>query len=195
MRCPWGCKRRRKPIGPRGWEGFTLIEILLVIVVGVILIGVAMPLFMEVMQTYRLNGAARQVVSEMRRVQSLAVSRGGVFGFHWGGDPTPTGRSNSEYRIERDATGACGFPPSGDTTGNPDVITEWTDLAKDFTGLSISSFQDDNGTNIGGVMFDGQGAALNTCTAVAFPLTVTVADAEGETRTIQVRSAGSVRIQ
>lgn len=194
MRSSWECKRRGG-VGPWKQAGFTLIEILLVVVVAVTLIGVAIPVFSRVMQTYRLNGAARQVVSEMRRVQSLAVTRGGVFGFHWGGDPVPTGRSDSEYRIERDATGACGFPPPTDTTGNPDVITEWTDLARDFTGVTISSFQDNSATDLGGVMFDSQGAALNTCTAVAFPLTVTVADTEGETRTIEIRSAGSVRIQ
>ena len=177
-------------------QGFTAFELLIVVSAIAVLAAVSMPLFLELTQTYRLNSGTRQTVSEIRRVQSLAVSRGSVFGFHWGGDPNlpPPGRLNSEYRIERDATGACGYPAPTDTTANPDVITEWTDLTRDYTGVLITSIQDTNGTPLGGVMFNSRGASVNTCTGVAFPVIVTVADTSGATRTIQVRSAGSLRI-
>lgn len=183
------------PIGSQGREeGFTAFELLIVVSVIGVLAAVGMPLFLELIETYRLNAATQQTGAEIRKVQSLAVSRGSVFGFHWGGDPNPTGRLNSEYRIERDATGACGYPLPTDTTANPDVITEWTDLTQDYTGVVIGSIQDTNGTPLGGLMFNARGVSVNTCTGVAFPVTVTVADATGATRTIQVRSAGSLRV-
>ncbi|MFQ5990453.1 MAG: Tfp pilus assembly protein FimT/FimU [Candidatus Methylomirabilales bacterium] len=192
-----GTRVEKWPIGPLGREeGFTAFELLIAVTTIVILAAVGMPLFLELIQTYRLNAGTRQTVAQIRRVQSLAVSRGSTFGFHWGGDPNlpPPGRLNSEYRIERDATGACGYPLPTDTTANPDVITEWTDLTQDYTGVIITSIQDTNGTPLGGVMFNSRGASVNTCTGVAFPVTVTVADATGATRTIRVRSAGSLRI-
>ena len=184
-------------IGPLGrHEGFTAFELLVVVTVTAILAAVGMPVFLGLTETYRLNAATRQVATEIRRVQSLAVSRGSVVGFHWGGDPNlpAPGRLDSEYRIERDATGACGYPPPDDTSTNPDVITDWTDLTRDYRGVVISAVQDTDGTALGGVMFNGRGTSVNTCTGVAFPLTVTVADTTGATRTIQVRSAGSLRI-
>ena len=190
-------RAERWPTRPLGREeGFTAFELLIVVSVIVVMAGVAMPSFLELIQTYRLNAATQQTVAEIRKVQSLAASRGSVFGFHWGGDPIPTGRLNSEHRIERDATGECGYPLPTDTTANPDVITEWTDLTQDYTGVLISSIQDTNGTPLGGVMFNARGVSANTCTGtvVAFPVTVTVADATGATRTIQVRSAGSLRV-
>ena len=188
-------RAERWPTRPLGREeGFTAFELLIVVSVIVVMAGVAMPSFLELIQTYRLNAATQQTVAEIRKVQSLAASRGSVFGFHWGGDPIPTGRLNSEHRIERDATGECGYPLPTDTTANPDVITEWTDLTQDYTGVLISSIQDTNGTPLGGVMFNARGVSVNTCTGVAFPVTVTVADATGATRTIQVRSAGSLRV-
>ncbi len=192
-----GTSAEKGPIGPlKQEEGFTAFELLIVLSAIAVLAAVGMPLFLGSIQTYRLNAGTRQTVTEIRRVQSLAVSRGSVFGFHWGGDPNlpPPGRSSSEYRIERDATGACGYPAPTDTTANPDVITEWTDLTRDYTGVLITSIQDTNGTPLGGVMFNSRGASVNTCTGVAFPVTVTVADTTGATRTIRVRSAGSLRI-
>ncbi len=177
-----------------GNKGFTALELLVVMVMAVILVAAGMPSLVGIMQRSRLDGAAREVMSEIREVQSLAVSRGGVWGFHWGGDPL-TGKTISEYRIEKDTTSACGFPPPTDTTGNPDVLTEWLDLSRDFSGVTISSIQDSNGTALGGVMFNSLGASVNTCTAVTFPVTITVVDGGGATRTIQAQRTGSVRIQ
>jgi hypothetical protein len=78
---------------------------------------------------------------------------------------------------------------------NPDVITDWLNLSGPFPGVTITSVQDNNSVVLGGVIFDAIGASVNTCTAVTFPLTITLADGSGATRTIEVRSAGSVRIQ
>jgi type II secretory pathway pseudopilin PulG len=164
------------------------------LVIAGILIGAAMPSFLGLIRGSRLNAATRQVISEIRAVQSLAVTRGGVFGFHWGADPL-VGMAPSIYRLERDGTGACGWPAPADTTAtNQNVIRDWRDLSIAYPGITITTVQDNGGNPLGGLMFNPQGASVNTCTAISFPLTVTVADGSGDTRTIQIRSAGSARI-
>lgn len=189
----------RGPVGRRlGSNGFTMVELLVAIVIAGILVGAAMPSFLGLIQGSRLNAATRQVVSEIRAVQSLAVTRSGVFGFHWGGDPGPpaAGRLNSEYRIERDPTEACGWPAPTDTMAtNANVITEWRDLSVEYPGITITAVQDNGANTIGGPMFSAEGESVNTCGAVSFPLTITIGDGSGATRIIQVRSAGSARIQ
>jgi type II secretory pathway pseudopilin PulG len=179
-----------------GNRGFTAIDLLTAVTIAAILIGAAVPTFSATIQRSRLDAATRQVVSEIRKAQSLAVTRSGVFGFHWGGDPNIIGFSNSQYRIELDPTGACAWPAAGASMAdpNPDVITDWLDLSGPFPGVRINSVRDNNNVILGGVIFDTIGSSVNTCTAVAFPLTVTLMDNSGGTRTIEVRSAGSVRI-
>lgn len=100
------------------------------------------------------------------------------------------------YRIERDGTGLCGFPaPTDSTATNTDVIRDWRDLSIEYPGVTITAVQDNGGTPLGGVMFNPQGASVYTCPpVVAFPVTVTIGDGSGDTRTIQIRSAGSARI-
>lgn len=182
-----------------GSKGFTIIELLSAVIIAAILFAAAMPSFLGLIRGSRLNGATRQVISEIRAVQSLAVTRGGIFGFHWGGDPL-VGMSPSVYRFETDPSGACDPPPAGwpaptDTAAtNPNVIRDWFDLANEYPGVVIQSVTDNVGVPLGGLMFNGQGASVNTCMAVSFPLTVTIADGSGDTRTIQIRSAGSARI-
>lgn len=195
-------KTERWPARLLGQQGFTAFEILIVVAVSVILIGVSIPFFGGVMQTYRLNGATRHIVSEIRMTQSLAVSRGGVYGFHWGGDPDPAvTKLNSEYRLEqRGPGGACAdWPDQNQTLANPLVITRWTDLSDDYSNITVLSIVDNGAPfpqSVGGVMFNSRGAAFNDCPgAHPFPLTIRVSNvATGGQRCIQTRSAGSVRI-
>ncbi len=179
-----------------GCGGVTLVELIVAIVIAAILITAGLPALLPLIRNSRIDGAARQVMYEIRAVQNLAVTRGDVFGFQWGGDPTPpgTGRLNSEYRIVRDTTGACGFPAPGAPMDGTDVVRTWFDLAGEYPGVTIQSVQDSNSTVIGGIMFNSRGASVNTCAAVAFPLTVTIADTGGATRTIEIQRAGRVRI-
>jgi prepilin-type N-terminal cleavage/methylation domain-containing protein len=190
-----------------GSKGFSLVELFVAIIIAGILIALGLPSFLGLLQRSSINAGARQVLYEIRAVQNLAVTRGGVFGFHWGGDPA-VGMATSFYRIERDPSGTCAAPPAGwpapaDTTATvyPDVpvsiqrvIRDWFDLAGEYPGVTIQSVRDQAGTAIGGVMFNSRGASVNTCTAVTFPVWVCVLDGTGTNRIIQIQRAGRTMI-
>jgi len=180
-----------------GNTGFSAIELLLAMVIAALLIGAAMPAFLSMVQRSRIDGGSRQVLYGIRLTQSLAISRGGVFGFHWGGDPGPpaAGRLNSEYRFETDP-GGCAWPAPTDTRAtNPNVVRDWFDLAGEYQGVTIQSVQDATATIMGGVMFNSRGASVNTCGPVTFPITITIVDNSGGQRFVCVRRTGRVSIR
>ncbi len=169
-------------------------------IIAGLLIGAAMPAFLSMVQRSRIDGGTRQVLYEIRSAQSLAISRGFVFGFHWGGDPIPTGRLNSEYRIVRDRIDLppflpCNFPLVGDPLDGTNVIRGWFNLAGDYPGLTIQSVQDATATIMGGVMFNSRGATVNTCGLVTPPITITIVDNSGAVRCVDVQRTGRVSIR
>ncbi|MGH7252178.1 MAG: pilus assembly FimT family protein [Candidatus Methylomirabilales bacterium] len=174
-----------------GAKGFSLVELFVAITIAAILIGFGLPSFLGLIQRSSMNAGTRQVMYEIRAVQNLAVTRGGVFGFHWGGDPA-AGLPPSQYRIVRDTTGACGFPAPAAPQDGTDVVRTWFDLAGEYPGIRIQSVTDNLGLPLNGVMFNSRGASVNTCGPVTFPVTVTVADASGVTRTVTIQRAGRV---
>ncbi len=60
--------------------------------------------------------------------------------------------------------------------------------------MTIQSIRDQSNSEVGELMFDSLGASTNTCANVNFPVTVTVSDASGNTRLIEIGSAGTARI-
>ncbi len=101
------------------------------------------------------------------------------------------------YRIVRDTgtPGACAIPLGGAPLDGTNVIRGWWNLAGDYPGLTIQSVQDANATIIGGVMFNSRGASVNTCAAVAFPITIAIVDISGAQRCVDVQRAGRVSIR
>jgi type IV fimbrial biogenesis protein FimT len=59
----------------RSRRGFTLVEIVIVIVVAGLLMGIAAPRFTTMRNRYRLDAGARQLAGELRRAQTEAVKR------------------------------------------------------------------------------------------------------------------------
>ena len=174
-------------------KGITAVELLIAVAVLAILVGASMPLFLSAIQTSRFDGAVRRIVSDLRYTQSLAVTNGGCYGLHSGSDPL-VGRPN-EYRIERGGCNGVGWPAPTDTMAtNANVITEWYNLGQEFDGVSITSLRDNANINVNGVIFNSRGASVNPFIAVAYPVRITVANAPGGTRTIEVRSTGSVKL-
>ncbi len=177
-------------------RGFTLTELVVVLAMVAILAAISMPFLFGAMENYRLNGAARRIASDLRYAQSLAVTKSGVYGFHWGGDPLADWAPGpSYYRLEKNTGTGCNWPSGFDTVDtNPTVITNWLDLSEEFRGVTIASVADSGSVQKGGAAFNSLGASVNTCTAVAYPLTITVSNGSGGTRTVQARAAGSVRV-
>ena len=145
----------RRPIHS-GQDGFDLLNIMVTLGVLAFVLGASVPSVVSTMRTYRRNAAARQVLSELRRVQSVAVTRGDVFGFQWGPD---VGLSAGEYRIVRDDTGACSFPATSAPVDDVNVIRDWFDLPAEFPDVTIQSVKDSASQTLGGVMFNSFGAS------------------------------------
>ncbi|MBI4841652.1 MAG: prepilin-type N-terminal cleavage/methylation domain-containing protein [candidate division NC10 bacterium] len=174
-----------------GRRGFTTLEVILVVVAIGIIAAAGIPTLLGTIQRYRTRTGADQMVGEFRRVQSLAMISGArhrVFLRDCPSGPTPC----KEYRIERESASA--WPGASDGTGNnANVLTEWVDLQREYGGVRVRSLKDAGGVDASDVIFDSRGASVNA--GVSYPLSLTVANAAGDERTIQVRSAGGVKLQ
>jgi type II secretory pathway pseudopilin PulG len=168
----------------------------LVVTLAVLLIVLAavVPGAASAIRTYQRNGVARHVLAEIRAAQSQAVTRGAVVGLHWGADPL-INRPASQYRVVRDSTGSCSLPAPAAPEVGSSVIRAWRDLADDYPDASILSIRDADDQDLNGVMFNSLGAAVNTCASVNLPITVTVANASGESLAIEILGAGGTRLQ
>lgn len=164
-------------------SGFTLIELVIVVAILFMMLAVAMPLFFQIIAQRRLTGAVERVVTDLRYVQSQAVTRGLVHRLHSGTDGA-IGRPG-EYRLERD-NGAGGW----------DALAEWYKPWMDYDGSSLQSIKDNGGTTLAthDVRFNAQGAVANTGVG-SYPIVLTVVGKGGATRTVQVLRSGVVRVQ
>jgi prepilin-type N-terminal cleavage/methylation domain-containing protein len=172
--------------------GLTLIELVVTLALAALLLVIAVPGIRNTLAVYNRNGAAREVMAQIRNAQSAAVTRDGVYAFQWGGD-TAVNYPQSQFRLVRD-TGACALPAATTAKDDTNVLTYWTDVAARYPGTTIQSVVDNSGTAVGKLMFNSRGASVNTCMTANFPITVTVSDSLGKTRQIQIRSAGSVKL-
>lgn len=165
-------------------RGFTIVELLVALAMVAILAGVSLPVFTAALQNRRLDGAVRKIVGDLRYAQSLAVAQGGLYRFHSGDDPLAN--QPGRYRLERSTDGG----------NNWSEVTPWYTLSSEFQGAGISNIKDSSGIplTIYEVRFNSRGACANCLTPRTPPIVITVSSASG-TRTIQVRSTGSVRIQ
>ena len=176
-------------------QGFSVVELAVVLAVTAIMAMIAVMSFQTTTQSFKLNGAALQIAADVRYARSLSVDNSGIYGVHWGGDPneiSPPGPSF--YRLEKNTGTGCSWPAVADTAdSNANVITDWSDLSTEFPGITIVSIVDSISTVHGGAAFNSWGASNNPCAGVAYPVTITVTNASGVTKTIEVRSAGSVK--
>ena len=156
-----------------------------------ILAFVAMPWFSALMQSYRLNAATLQVASDLRYAQSLAVSNGGYYRFHWGNDALVN--QPNTYRIEK-STIINSWPAATAMAGSdPNVINGWMNIDASFPGINLTTIKDASNTTLSGVIFNSRGFSDNP--GFTNPVTLSVSATAGPTKTIQVRTTGSVKIQ
>jgi type II secretory pathway pseudopilin PulG len=170
-------------------RGYTLVEAVVVFAIGAIILVAGISYVRGTMSAYQRTSAARQVLSEIRRMQSLALTRGGLFGLPWGGDPAAS-RTTDEYRLVRNTTAGCSLPATSASTDGTTVIQSWRHLGDDYGGVTIQSIKDAGNVDVYKIMFNAMGQSVNTCATTNFPVTVTLADALGTTRRIVIQSAG-----
>lgn len=178
-----------------GESGFSVLELATAVAIMAIIALATLPMLTNFQDTYRLRGAAQQVIADLRYAQGVAISRGGIVGLHNGGDPL-VNKAN-QYRIERSTTGLVGtWPATSDTpTSNANVITDWTNLGTGYPGVTIASFKDNNNLSVTYVMFNSLAASVNPLTGgFANPVTVTLSNPSGN-KQIQTKSNGSIKIQ
>lgn len=120
-------------------KGFTMIELIVTLAVLAILIGIAIPSYNSLMPRYRLNGAARQVATDLMkaRMQAVKLSTNVTVTFNGTTDSytisnTSSGGSYSETfnikthysGVELSSTGTPEFHPRGTlTNANPVTVT------------------------------------------------------------------------
>lgn len=148
---------------------------------------IGMPWFSALMQSYRLNAATLQVASDLRYAQSLAVSNGGYYRFHWGNDAL-VNQSNS-YRIEKSTNGTSWPVASATMASDPNVINSWMNIGTSYPGMTLTAVNDANNATLTGVVFNSRGSSSDPS-----PITLSISSTAGTSNTIQVRRTGSVKI-
>ena len=175
--------------------GVTALELLVGVGILAIVAAASFPLVQEALLRYRFDAAVWQVVGHLREARSLAVARRAIHGVHFGTDAA-VNLPNS-YRVERSLNGAgTSWPaPANGMATDGNVLANWQNLATLFAGVTIVGVTDNAGTPIGIVMFDSQGAARANLGTAAPPFRVRVNGPGGRAATIQVATAGGIRVQ
>ncbi len=167
------------PIGPIG-PGYTILQVLTVTSILAVMTAMAMPNYPQILQSDRLSAGSREVVSQLRVAQSLAV-KGGQF-YRFAVDPS---HPNS-YRIEMGANNVA-WPLPTDTVAStagavPRVILDWVSLSGEYPGIAIATPNT--------VPFNFRGAVANTGGSIVIGL----AGSSGA-KTITVNHAGGISVQ
>ncbi|MBW2650372.1 MAG: GspH/FimT family pseudopilin [Deltaproteobacteria bacterium] len=147
-------------------KGFTLIELMIVIAIIAILAGIAAPNFQTYMAQRRLNGAARQVMTNLMEARSKAVSFNQKVKVFFKSDQEKV----HEYEIWNDADG------NGTVADNEGDDIE-LDIHPDYHDVTFSASADP--------VFQARGTAMGS--------TITLTNSSG-TREVSVSTAGRVKI-
>ena len=175
----------------RGRPGFTLPDVMVACSIMATLSMMAIPVFNSTMSNSKLDGAARQMMSDVREARSRAVTTGWRFRIV-ANDGNLSGTYRNQYRIEGKSTGACdntGWPAEtwGVTSSATMWVGPWVDLNTQYPDMTLAPL---GGSGTFSVCFDGKGIA----TFPAGLSGVQVTSKSGVSRSVQVSTAGSVQI-
>ena len=171
----------------RDTRGFNAAELAMVVLLVGIMGAVATPLVNNVIQRNRLDGAARKIASDLRYAQSLAVSRGGLFRVNSATGACATVSGQTRYLIQQSTNGGTSWT----------AFSECYLLSSEFQGAAIASIADSDGgaPTITDIQFNSRGTCANCTTGGATPPVIVTISAASGTKTVQVRTTGSVSVQ
>ena len=164
-------------------KGFTLTELTLAMALVGITLAIALPAFSNVMRSARLNGAVRQLVSDVREVRSQAVATG--WDYRIVGYRDAEASFSNQYRVvARRSSASWPSDSAAPFRSDTQIAERWIDLASFHPGVTFSSsdprFQ---------VTFDSRGVSTDAATSFN-PLQMIGAD--GESRSLNVSLIGRV---
>ncbi len=169
--------------------GYTLMEIAICSSIAAVMTGISMPAMMNTIQTYRADGAPRQLMGDLRYAQSQAIARGmearvviySATGVATGSGYATDATQANRYRVEARPTGGA-WPAATDSMAtNANVLSAWLDLGRDYRQTV---------TTANAVVFTSRGSLQNS----AASLNIVMATAGGRTRTVRTHPSGLVEI-
>jgi len=174
----------------KGRQGFSLIELMVVVTIATILMAFAMPGFTGLLQSYRRDGALQQIVGDVRRARSEAIMTGWqyrIFGFNSGASSP----YKNQYRVMARSSGAVAWP---DNTAAPvqaatQIARGWVDINALYRGVRLNP---SDGTADFSVAFDARGVRVELDSSFD-PLVI--AGETGSSRSVRVSAVGSVRTE
>ncbi len=175
----------------QGRPGFSITDMMAACSVMATLSLMAIPAFNNTISSSRMDGAARQLMSDVHEARSRAVTTGWRFRIV-ANDGTVDGAHRNQYRIEGKSSGACdntGWPAEtwGVTSSSTIWVGPWVDLNTQYPDIALAPL---GGSGSFSACFDGKGIA----TFQGGLSGVQVSNRSGVTRSIHISTAGSVQI-
>lgn len=176
-----------------GNKGVSLVELVAAVAVLALLAGVAMPTFLTMVRRSQVDAATRQILSDVNRARSVAITTGWEYKFFGYNANAPSPFAN-QYRFLARSTAAVGWPAdtAAPFTNATQIAGPWVNLNNEYPGALI------NPGDIGGqarfwVAFNARGVRIELDNSFN-PMVVT--DGGGAvTNTLNVSLPGIVTIQ
>lgn len=154
-------------------KGVTLTELMVTVAIIGIAAGIAVPSYLSFVPHLRLNGAARDLISDLRYTRSLAVGE------------------NKQYKVVLDVANESYAIRKADNTLVRSI--DYNNPDQNYRGIEIDSVVDKNGTAITSIEFDFNGTATTANGLDNAPAVITIKRSDGaESKKIDVTKFGRV---
>ena len=152
-------------------SGFTLLELMIVIAIMGIMAAMAVPSYQTYMAQRRLNGAARQVMSDLMAARMKAIAQNNEFKVFFPGSHLGALTGNHQYQILDDDDND-GISDTGEALQIKDIQTDYSDVTM---------------TSNNNPAFSPKGTATNLAT-------VTLSNSRGS-KNVSIAITGRVKIE